>query len=33
VDTFMPDMLFCRPEIADDILAAVAEYKKEHGDF
>ena len=33
VDTFMPDMLFCRPEIADDILAAVAEYKEKHGDF
>ncbi|WP_295623753.1 3'(2'),5'-bisphosphate nucleotidase CysQ [uncultured Corynebacterium sp.] len=32
-DTFMPDMLFCRPEIADEILEAVAEYSKDHGEF
>ena len=28
-DTFMPDMLYCRPELADDILAAVAEFKED----
>lgn len=32
-DTFMPDMLFCRPELADDILAAIAEFTAEHGGF
>lgn len=30
-DTYLPDMLICRPEIADDILAAAAEYRDEHG--
>lgn len=33
VDTFLPDMLFCRPDVAEDILAAVAEYKAEHGSY
>nr|WP_120491093.1 3'(2'),5'-bisphosphate nucleotidase CysQ [Corynebacterium lactis] len=27
VDTFMPDMLFCRPDLAEEILALVAEFK------
>ncbi|MEJ5919175.1 MULTISPECIES: 3'(2'),5'-bisphosphate nucleotidase CysQ [unclassified Corynebacterium] len=33
VDTFLPDMLFCRPDMKDEILAAVAEYKEQHGDY
>lgn len=31
-DTYLPDILICRPEIADDILAAVAEYRGTHGE-
>ncbi|WP_448851466.1 3'(2'),5'-bisphosphate nucleotidase CysQ [Corynebacterium sp. 335C] len=27
-DTYLPDMLICRPEIADEILAAVKEYRE-----
>ncbi|MBV7294772.1 3'(2'),5'-bisphosphate nucleotidase CysQ [Corynebacterium sp. TAE3-ERU12] len=32
-DTYSPDLLICRPELADDILAAAAEYRDEHGEF
>lgn len=32
-ETFMPDMLFCRPDLADEILALVQEYKDEHGSY
>ncbi|OFU54185.1 3'(2'),5'-bisphosphate nucleotidase CysQ [Corynebacterium sp. HMSC11D10] len=32
-DTYIPDMLICRPEIADDILEAAARYHDEHGSF
>lgn len=30
-DTFIPDILVCRPELADDILAHAAEYAKDNG--
>ena len=32
-DTYVPDMVICRPEIADDVLAACAKYYEEHGSF
>ncbi len=32
-DTYIPDMLICRPELADDILTAAARYHDEHGTF
>lgn len=32
-DTFMPDLLICRPELADEILAFAAEYKELNGSF
>lgn len=32
-DTFIPDLLVCRPELADDILAHAADYAKENGGF
>ena len=30
-DTYIPDLLVCRPELADDILAHAAEFKAAHG--
>ncbi|WP_291313472.1 3'(2'),5'-bisphosphate nucleotidase CysQ [Corynebacterium sp. UBA2622] len=32
-DTYIPDLLICRPELADDILAACAAFRDEHGTF
>lgn len=32
-DTYIPDLVICRPELADDILAACARYYEEHGSF
>ena len=32
-DTYIPDLLICRPELAEDILAACAEYLEQHGSF
>lgn len=32
-DTYIPDMLICRPELADQILEAAARYREEHGSF
>lgn len=32
-DTYIPDLLICRPELADDILEACAKYYDEHGSF
>ena len=32
-DTYIPDLLICRPEIADEILEHVAAYKEEHGSY
>lgn len=32
-DTYIPDMLICRPELADQILEAAARYHEEHGSF
>ena len=30
-DTYMPDMLFCRPDMAEEILAAVQEFRASQG--
>lgn len=30
---YLPDLLICRPDISDAILAAAAKYKDEHGSF
>lgn len=32
-DTYLPDLLICRPEVADDILALAAEYLEAHGRY
>lgn len=32
-DTYIPDMVICRPELADQILEAAAKYREEHGTF
>ncbi|MCT1613688.1 3'(2'),5'-bisphosphate nucleotidase CysQ [Corynebacterium sanguinis] len=32
-DTYIPDLLICRPELAEDILKACAEYLEQHGSF
>ncbi|WKD58059.1 3'-phosphoadenosine 5'-phosphate phosphatase [Corynebacterium capitovis DSM 44611] len=32
-DTYIPDLLICRPELADDILATCAEFFEEHGSY
>ncbi|WP_026162252.1 3'(2'),5'-bisphosphate nucleotidase CysQ [Corynebacterium ulceribovis] len=32
-DTFLPDLLICRPELADTLLEAAAKYRDEHGTF
>ena len=32
-DTYIPDLLICRPEIADEILEHAAAYKEEHGSY
>lgn len=32
-DTYIPDLLICRPEIADEILEHVAAYKEDHGSY
>ena len=32
-DTYCPDLLICRPELADDILSAASDYLDEHGSF
>ena len=32
-DTYIPDIVICRPELADDILDAAARYRDEHGTF
>lgn len=32
-DTYLPDVVVCRPELADQILEAAAEYKATHGHF
>ena len=32
-DTYIPDLLICRPELADDILAACARYVEQHGSY
>ncbi|GAB3939005.1 3'(2'),5'-bisphosphate nucleotidase CysQ [Corynebacterium tapiri] len=32
-DTYIPDLLICRPELADEILGIAAEYLEEHGSF
>ena len=32
-DTYIPDIVICRPELADDILDAAARYHDEHGTF
>ena len=32
-DTYIPDIVICRPELADDILEAAARYRDEHGTF
>lgn len=32
-DTFIPDLLICRPELADDILSLASDYLDEHGSF
>ncbi|RNE48700.1 3'(2'),5'-bisphosphate nucleotidase CysQ [Corynebacterium alimapuense] len=32
-DTYLPDVLICRPELADEILSLAAAFKEEHGHF
>lgn len=32
-DTYIPDLVICRPELADDILEACAKYYEEHGSY
>lgn len=32
-DTYIPDLLICRPELADDILGYAQEYVDEHGSY
>ncbi|QGU06722.1 3'-phosphoadenosine 5'-phosphate phosphatase [Corynebacterium occultum] len=32
-DTYLPDLLVCRPELADEILALVAEFKATNGQY
>ncbi|MCJ7857370.1 3'(2'),5'-bisphosphate nucleotidase CysQ [Corynebacterium kalidii] len=32
-DTYLPDLLICRPDVADDILAAAAAFSAEHGSY
>lgn len=32
-DTYLPDIVICRPELADTILTAAAEFKAEHGHY
>ena len=32
-DTYIPDIVICRPELADDILEAASRYHDEHGTF
>lgn len=32
-DTYMPDILICRPELAEDILAMAAAFREEHGSY
>lgn len=32
-DTYLPDLLICRPELADSILTTAAQYYKEHGHY
>lgn len=32
-DTYLPDILICRPELADDILEKAAKYREEHGSY
>ncbi|AWB82332.1 3'(2'),5'-bisphosphate nucleotidase CysQ [Corynebacterium yudongzhengii] len=32
-DTYIPDLLICRPELADDILSLASDYLDEHGSF
>ncbi|AGS34270.1 3'-phosphoadenosine 5'-phosphate phosphatase [Corynebacterium maris DSM 45190] len=32
-DTFIPDLLICRPELADEILGLASDYLDEHGSF
>ena len=32
-DTYIPDLVICRPELADNILSACAHYFEEHGTY
>lgn len=32
-DTYVPDLLICRPELADEILSICSDYYDEHGSF
>lgn len=32
-DTYIPDLLICRPELADDILGLASDYLDQHGSF
>lgn len=32
-DTYLPDLLICRPELADQIMELAAAYKEEHGSY
>ncbi|SDS31962.1 3'(2'),5'-bisphosphate nucleotidase CysQ [Corynebacterium timonense] len=32
-DTYIPDLLICRPELADEILNICAAFRDEHGDY
>jgi len=32
-DTYMPDILICRPELADDILEMAATFRQENGSY
>ncbi|MGP6174973.1 3'(2'),5'-bisphosphate nucleotidase CysQ [Corynebacterium sp. A21] len=32
-DTYLPDLLVCRPELAEDILKLVAEFKEQNGGY
>ena len=32
-DTYLPDLLICRPELAEEILELVAAYREEHGSY
>lgn len=32
-DTYLPDILICRPELADEILGLVAAFREEHGSY